>query len=174
MELYARELEARGLAAATIALKLVVLTGFYRYCVEEQLLEHSPAVHVRRPKVPQESARIGLNRNELGAFLVQAGLSGSHDHMLACLLGLNALRVSEACGADLDDLAIANGHRHVPQAASGIRGALDRNPTYIVATYVAGATGAADLHDELLAADPGGGTTLLRTTRKPWFWAAGR
>jgi site-specific recombinase XerD len=44
VERYARALEARGLAAATVALKLVVLTGFYRYCVEEQLLEHSPAV----------------------------------------------------------------------------------------------------------------------------------
>jgi integrase/recombinase XerD len=53
VELYARDLEARGLAAATVALKLVVLTGFYRYCVEEQLIEHSPAVHVRRPKVPR-------------------------------------------------------------------------------------------------------------------------
>ena len=30
VELYARDLEARGLAAATIALKLVVITGFYR------------------------------------------------------------------------------------------------------------------------------------------------
>jgi transposase len=36
VELYARDLEAHGLAAATVALKLVVLTGFYRYCVEEQ------------------------------------------------------------------------------------------------------------------------------------------
>ncbi|MDP8969911.1 MAG: site-specific integrase, partial [Actinomycetota bacterium] len=62
VELYARELEGRGLAAATITLKLVVLTGFCRYCVEEQLLEHSPAVHVRRPKVPQGSTRIGLDR----------------------------------------------------------------------------------------------------------------
>lgn len=57
VKLYARDLEARGLAAATVALKLVVLTGFYRYCVEEQLLERSPAVHVRRPKVSQESTR---------------------------------------------------------------------------------------------------------------------
>jgi hypothetical protein len=111
VELYARDLEAHGLAAATVALKLVVLTGFYRYCVEEQLLEHSPAVHVRRPKVSQESTRLGLDRSELGAFLVQAGLSGGNDHALACLLALNALRVSEACGADLSDLALANGHR---------------------------------------------------------------
>jgi hypothetical protein len=59
VELYARGLEARGLAAATVALKLVVL---YRYCVEEQLLEHSPAVHVSRPKVSEESTRLGLDR----------------------------------------------------------------------------------------------------------------
>lgn len=111
VELYARELEAHGLAPATIALKLVVITGWYRYCIEEQLIEHSPAVHVRRPKVSQESVRLGLDRSELGAFLVQAGLSGGNDHALACLLALNALRVSEACGADLADLALANGHR---------------------------------------------------------------
>jgi integrase/recombinase XerD len=89
----------------------VVITGWYRYCVEEQLIEHSPAVHVRRPKVSQESTRLGLDRTELGAFLVQVGLSGGNDHVLACLLALNALRVSEACGANLSDLAIANGHR---------------------------------------------------------------
>jgi integrase/recombinase XerD len=124
VELYARGLEARGLAAATVALKLVVLTGFYRYCVEEQLLEYSPAVHVRRPKVSQESTRLGLDRTELGAFLVQAGLSGGNDHALACLLALNALRVSEACGAELSDLALANGHRVVRVVGKGNQPAL--------------------------------------------------
>ena len=124
VELYARDLEARGLAPATVALKLVVLTGFYRYCVEEQLLEHSPAVHVRRPKIAQESTRLGLDRSELGAFLVQAGLSGGNDHALACLLALNALRVSEACGADLADLALANGHRTLRIVGKGNQPAL--------------------------------------------------
>jgi integrase/recombinase XerD len=124
VELYARDLEARVLAPATIALKLVVLTGFYRYCVEEQLIEHSPAVHVRRPKVSQESTRLGLDRTELGAFLVQAGLSGGNDHALACLLALNALRVSEACGAELSDLALANGHRVVRIVGKGNQPAL--------------------------------------------------
>jgi site-specific recombinase XerC len=124
VELYARDLEARGLAPATVALKLVVITGFYRYCVEEQLLEHSPAVHVRRPKVAQESTRLGPDRSELGAFLVQAGLSGGNDHVLACLLALNALRVSEACGADLSDLALANGHRTLRIVGKGNQPAL--------------------------------------------------
>lgn len=124
VELYARELETRGLAPATVALKLVVITGWYRYCVEERLVEHSPAVHVRRPKVSQESTRLGLDRTELGAFLVQAGLSGGNDHVLACLLALNALRVSEACGADLVDLALANGHRVLRIVGKGNQPAL--------------------------------------------------
>jgi integrase/recombinase XerD len=124
VELYARDLEARGLAPATIALKLVVLTGFYRYCVEEQLLEHSPAMHVRRPKVSQESTRLGLDRSELGALLVQAGLSGGNNHALACLLAINALRVSEACTADLADRALANGHRVVRIIGKGNQPAL--------------------------------------------------
>jgi site-specific recombinase XerD len=57
VELSARDLEARGLSPATIALKLLVLTRFFRYCVEEQLLEHSPAVHVRHPKISQASTQ---------------------------------------------------------------------------------------------------------------------
>ncbi len=35
VELYARELESRGLAPATVALELVVITGWYRYRVEQ-------------------------------------------------------------------------------------------------------------------------------------------
>ena len=124
VELYARDLEALGLAPATVALRLVVITGFYRYCVEEQLLEHSPAVHVRRPKISQESTRLALDRAEPGAFLVQAGLSGGNDHALACLLALNALRVSEACGAVLSDLALANGHRTLRIVGKGNQPAL--------------------------------------------------
>ncbi|MDQ3931793.1 MAG: hypothetical protein M3252_03005 [Actinomycetota bacterium] len=38
--------------------------------------------------------------------------------------GSNALRVSEACGADLDDLAIANGHRTLRIVGKGSQLAL--------------------------------------------------
>jgi integrase len=124
VELCAREQEDRGLAPATVELKLVVITGWYRYSVEEQLIEHSPAVHVRRPKISQESTRLGLDRTEVGAFLAQAGLSGGNDHVLACLLALNALRASEACGADLADLALANGHRVLRIVGKGNQPAL--------------------------------------------------
>ncbi len=69
IEFFARNLEARGRARATITRRLCTVTGFYRYAVEEELLDHSPAAHVRRPRLDYESHAVGLDRNELGALL---------------------------------------------------------------------------------------------------------
>ena len=110
IELFARWLEHRGAARATIGRRLSTVTGFYRYCTEEGFMERDPAVNVRRPRQRQESTMSGLDRNELGVFLVQAGLSGVRDHALACLLALNGLRVSEAIDTDVDDLGLERGH----------------------------------------------------------------
>ena len=110
IELFARWLEHKGAAPATIGRRLSTVTGFYRYCVEEELLTRSPAVNVRRPRLRQESTMNGLDRNELGAFVVQVGLSGARDHALACLLALNGLRVSEALNTDVDDVGLERGH----------------------------------------------------------------
>jgi site-specific recombinase XerD len=102
--------ESKGLARATVARRLSTVASFYRYCVEEELLTRSPAANVRRPKLRSESTMRGLDRNELGALLVQAGLSSPRDHALACLLALNGLRVSEALGADIADMGLERGH----------------------------------------------------------------
>ncbi|HYH50805.1 MAG TPA: tyrosine-type recombinase/integrase [Acidimicrobiia bacterium] len=110
LDLYVRSLEERGYAKSTIGRRISTVASFYRWCLEEEVVERNPAAHVRRPKVSQESTTLGLDRAELGAFLVQAGLVGGRDHALACLLGLNGLRVSEACGADIDKLGFERGH----------------------------------------------------------------
>jgi integrase len=39
---------------------------------------------------------------ELGAFIAHGAASRPTDHALACLLGLLGLRVSEACGIDIE------------------------------------------------------------------------
>jgi site-specific recombinase XerD len=75
------------------------------------LLQHSPAAHVRRPRLDYESHVVGLDRNELGALLVTAGLGTAAEHALISLLAINGLRISEALGADLDDLGLERGHR---------------------------------------------------------------
>jgi integrase/recombinase XerD len=48
IECFARDLEALGRARATITRRLSTIAGFYRYAVEEELLDHSPAAHIRR------------------------------------------------------------------------------------------------------------------------------
>jgi len=111
IECFARDLEARGRARATITRRLCTVAGFYRYAVEEELLDHSPAVHVRRPRLDYESHATGLDRNEVGALLVAAGLGAAGEHALISLLAINGLRVSEAVGADIQALGIERGHR---------------------------------------------------------------
>jgi len=83
----------------------------YKYAVEEDLLEHSPAAHVRRPRLDYESHATALDRNELGALLVAAGLGLPPEHALISLLALNGPRVSEATGADIEHLGLERGHR---------------------------------------------------------------
>ena len=67
IESFARELEAHGRSRATISRRLCTITCFYRYAEQEGIIERSPAVHVRRPKLDYESHAIGLDRNELGS-----------------------------------------------------------------------------------------------------------
>jgi len=111
IECFARDLEARGRARATITRRLCTIAGFYKYAVEEELLDHSPAAHVRRPRLDYDSHAAGLDRNELGALLVAAGLGPPAEHALISLLALNGLRVSEAAGADIQALGVERGHR---------------------------------------------------------------
>src|SRR5213078_4623575 len=111
IECFARDLEARGRARATIARRLCTVVGFYRYAVEEDLLDHSPAAHVRRPRLDYESHATALDRNEIGVLLVAAGLGPPAEHALVSLLALNGLRVSEATGANIENLGVERGHR---------------------------------------------------------------
>jgi len=128
IESFARDLEARGRARATVTRRLCAIAGFYRYAVEEELLEHCPAAHVRRPRVDYESHAVALDRNELGALLVAAGLGPPCEHALISLLALNGLRVSEATGADIEHLGLERGHRTLTITRKGGKGPIARPP----------------------------------------------
>ena len=106
-----QETGSKGRARATVTRRPCTVAEFYRYTVEEALLGHSPAAHVRRRRVDYESHAAALDRNELGALLVAAGLGPPAEHALISLLALNGLRVSEATGADIEHLDLERGHR---------------------------------------------------------------
>jgi integrase/recombinase XerD len=119
IESFARELEAVGRARATVTRRLSTIAGFYKYAVEEELLDRSPAAHVRRPRVDYESRAVALDRNELGALLVAAGFGSPSVHALISMLALNGLRVSEAIGADIEHLGLERGHRTLTVTRKG-------------------------------------------------------
>jgi integrase/recombinase XerD len=84
VELYVRWMqEVRRLKSSTVSRRVSIVAGFYRTCVVDGLLEHSPAEHVRRPRVSNESPTLGL-------------------------LGL---RIFEATGPNIEDLGEEHGHR---------------------------------------------------------------
>jgi integrase/recombinase XerD len=68
-------------------------------------------IRCRTRSLPLESHATALDRNELGALLVAAGLGPPLEHALISPLTLNGLRVSEATGADIEHLGLERGHR---------------------------------------------------------------
>jgi len=111
LEIFGRQMEADGRMRSTVARRLSTLGSFHRYCHVEAILERNPAANVRRPKVDVESRTLGLDRNELGALLLQAGIGPERDHALISLLALNGLRISEALGSDIETMGMDRGHR---------------------------------------------------------------
>ncbi|MEO3930241.1 hypothetical protein ABGB07_41290 [Micromonosporaceae bacterium B7E4] len=100
-----------------------------------------------------ESPTLGLGHLQFEALITTARQSTTpNDSALITALGLHGLRIFEACGANIDDIAEEHGHRYAATRRvkhlaatpeSGCHRArknLDRHPNYILATYMASGT----------------------------------
>jgi integrase/recombinase XerD len=123
LELYMRWMqEIRRFKPSTVSRRFSVTAGFYRTCVIDGVLEHSPAEHVRRPAVSAESPTLGFTHLQFEALLTAARES-SHpcDFALVAMLGLLGLRIFEATGADIADLGEEHGHRVLRVCGKGTK-----------------------------------------------------
>lgn len=113
LELYIRWMqEIRLFRPSTVSRRFSVTAGFYRTCVIDGLLEHSPAEHVRRPALPPESPTLGFTHLQFEALLTASRQSPNPcDFALVAMLGLLGLRIFEATTADITDLGEEHGHR---------------------------------------------------------------
>ena len=113
LELYLRwSQDVQRYKPSTVSRRLSVVAGFYRTCVIDGVLEHSPADYVRRPTVPPESPTLGLTHLQFEAMLTAARESSNQfDFALVCMLGLLGLRIFETTGANIADLGEEHGHR---------------------------------------------------------------
>jgi site-specific recombinase XerD len=111
LELYLRRLEASGYAPATISRRFCTVATFLKYAVIDGHIPSNPADAVSRPKVEwQGQKRTVLHPLEFAALLAVSRTAGGTDHALVALLGMIGLRVSEACGADMDDIRYQSGY----------------------------------------------------------------
>lgn len=117
--------EVRNYRPATISQRLSAIVGFYRVCVIDGALEHSPADYVSRPRVPAESPTLGLSQLQFEGLLAAAReSSNANDLALVCMLGLLGLRILEATGADVESLSEVHGHRVLSVRGKGDKPAL--------------------------------------------------
>lgn len=101
-----------GTARSSMARRLSCIRSFFRFCVQEGLLENSPAASLRTPRQEQKLAR-HLDVDD--AFLLTEDASqrpdaiGARDRAMWELLYGSGLRVSELHALDLPQLNLESG-----------------------------------------------------------------
>ena len=110
---YVRQLRDQGLMDSSVVTMMHAVRGYFRFAHIDGLIPSDPAVYVRLPKVHRDESRTqGLDRLELIRFLQVAQTITVHHGALAYLLGINALRASEAAAVRIEDYAdTLRGHR---------------------------------------------------------------
>ena len=121
IELYIRHLGRCGLMDSSINTTMHAVRGFFRFAHIDGLIPADPAVYARLPKVHHDESRTqGLDRLELIRFLQTAQTISVHHGALAYLLGINALRASEAAAVRIEDYCeTLHGHRVLHQVGKG-------------------------------------------------------
>ena len=126
VDVWAAGQQDQGAEAASVRRRLSALSSFYRYCAAHDLVDRIPTAGVARPMVdPDFTATIGLDRDQVRALVAAAdadrGPQALRTAAVIRLLVHNALRVDEACAADVTDLGTDAGYRVLRVLRKGAR-----------------------------------------------------
>ncbi|GIE33874.1 tyrosine recombinase XerD [Actinoplanes italicus] len=101
-------LREEGLASASAARAISAVRGLHRFAARERLVAHDVAADVRLPAPPKRLPK-ALDSDQVGRLLAVPGADsplGLRDRALLEFLYGTGARISEAVGADIDDLTL--------------------------------------------------------------------
>jgi integrase/recombinase XerD len=121
---YARGLEDRRLAPATVARKLSGVSSWYDFLLKLRAIDANPVGGADRPPVSRDhSSTVGLTPDEVDALLAAAaaetGPAAARHYAVVTLLADLGLRVGEVVGLDLADVSTERGHRTIRFVGKG-------------------------------------------------------
>lgn len=122
-----RDLLTEHYAPSTVARRLTTVSSLYGYLVRREVLQKNPAHYAPRPKTNRNRvATYSPTPDELPAILEAAERRDVRAEALVTLLMYTGLRVSEAVGADVEDLRTVRSRTTIVVTRKG--GAVDEVP----------------------------------------------
>lgn len=102
---WVRAMGNEGLAATSVNRRLSAAKGFFAFLQEQQILEHNPAASVRSVKTPRRLP-VTVFEQEMEELLTidRQDFAGLRTKVLLEMLYSTGARISELCGANVDDL----------------------------------------------------------------------
>lgn len=111
IEFYIRWLEETGWAKSTISRRYGTVAVMYKTTARDDLIAKDPCEAVDRPEVNlDEQKRTILTPLEYGRFTAAAAEFGPTAQAMVFLLGVNALRIAEACSLNIEAMTIEGGY----------------------------------------------------------------
>lgn len=90
---------------------MACLSAFYRRAAYDGVIARNPFELADRPKVPEQAATAGLSKQRARRLITAARSEGPREALLVLLLLELGLRISEAVGANIEDLGEQGRHR---------------------------------------------------------------
>ena len=98
-------MNVRGNSPRSAVRRFQTVRSFYRLAAADEIIDRDPTWMVRLPKWSVDRSTIAwLDKHEMGRLLRAAEATSPAHHALIALMGMLGLRVSEACGARLEDI----------------------------------------------------------------------
>jgi integrase/recombinase XerD len=120
VDAYKHVLQQADYSPNSIARRLAVVSSWYDYLLDEEVIDHNPAKAVKRPRINQSiSPAVGLSEDELDLLLDAAEADGKRSAALIAVLFYAGLRVGSVVNANVGDLGWNEGERTISLTVKG-------------------------------------------------------